>query len=156
MKNDNPLKEQSALYNIYTLSFNNIKGSASELERGRSLVRLDRLETRAKALQVEYGYIKLDRLSLVRKTRPEYSSLQWRLTLPDGKRVYVALYENAMELKLADVSTELRDTVHLVGREVQLLNANLKVQWTHYLEHCYLTHLPEEEWTRPKHFTDLN
>lgn len=150
LKNYNPAEENDSLYNIYTLSFNNIMGSASDVVRGRFMVSLKGLEERARDLLEEYQGLKLERLSLVRRSFEGYSALSWRIALEGSKRRFVSLDDDDARELLESSEDFKRQHVMGLDREVQLLNANLKIEWTKYLEHCKLSQPPVGSQLLPK------
>jgi len=155
LRNPNPSGDDESLYNIYTLSFNNIMGSASDVVRGRFMVSLKELEERARDLLDEYQGFKLDRLSLVRRSFEAYSALSWRVSLDGSKRRFTSLDDEAVIELLESVQAFERDQVFCLDREVQLLNANLKIEWITYLEHCRLSKLPEGKRLSPKQMPNV-
>ncbi|MBV0934157.1 hypothetical protein [Marinobacterium weihaiense] len=114
------------------------------------MVSLKGLEERAQDLLDEYQVFKLDRLSLVRRSFETYSALSWRISLDGSKRRFTSLDDEAATALLGSVQEFERDQVVCLDREVQLLNANLKIEWITYLEHCRLSKLPEEKRLSPK------
>jgi len=151
LRNPNPSEEDESLYNIYTLSFNNIMGSASDVVRGRFMVSLKELEERARDLLDEYQGFKLDRLSLVRRSFEAYSALSWRVSLDGSKRRFTSLDDEAVTELLESVQAFERDQVFCLDREVQLL----KIEWITYLEHCRLSKLPEGKRLSPKQMPNV-
>ena len=79
IENPHPEHELEALYNIYRISFNNIKGSASGIERGRSLARVKTLEARADDLKKDFEIYQIAGVSVYRQPRAEYSVMRWRI-----------------------------------------------------------------------------
>lgn len=150
LRNDNIIEEDESFYNIYTLSFHNIMGSASDVVRGRFMVRLKRLEERARDLMEEYRILGFDRLTMIRRSFEQFSSVSWRIKSESGKRRMVTLDDEEVREYLGSLSDIEKEQIHSFDRELQLLNANLKIEWTKYLEICRLSQAPTDEMIYPK------
>ncbi|SEG89558.1 hypothetical protein [Marinobacterium lutimaris] len=114
------------------------------------MVSLKRLEERAQDLLEEYRSIRIERLSLVRRSFDAYSSVSWRVQLEGSKRRFVSLADESAAELLESIGDLEREQVRILDSEVQLLNANLKIEWTKYQEHCRLSHPPEDTLITPK------
>lgn len=148
IENPHPEHELEALYNIYRISFNNIKGSASGIERGRSLARLKALEKRADDLRKDFEIYQIERLSVYRQARPEHSQMRWRLKAEDGRWKIVTLESEEGQSFLESLGEEMRKIVLGFDSEFDVINVNLKLEWIEYLFRCKRANVDAEPPTK--------
>lgn len=145
--------DDGSLYNIYTISFNNIKVPDKTVEVGRHFHRILKLEERIVELQNHFkNFVKLPDqvLTLGRRSLTSHSEFKWKLK--EGTK-WVVIGSKDPRLKsylesLLDVVAETEIRSHLF--EVDLINANLKIEWARYLAYCDLVSWPKNEIIFPK------
>lgn len=147
---DNPYPDDESLYNIYTLSFNNIMGSDSDLVRGRILIGIRDLELRARDFIEEFRSNHTPGIMMTRRSFDTHSMVTLRLLESKNKRPYVNFGDEKLVSFLAEQDEETRKIIESYRVETDILNANLKIEWTRYLEVCRVIDTPDDELFMPK------
>ena len=128
-----------SLYNIYTISFNNIKGELP-LELTRLCDTVQTLEVRGAQLSLEVNDLNLTGLSLQRRARDGYALWQLRHQL-SGTQTWLTPGEKNVESYLESMALNQRVLLQTLIDELILLNANLKILWTGLVEASQAAHL---------------
>ena len=128
-----------SLYNIYTISFNNIKG-ALPLELKRSCDAVQQLELRGAQLSREVSDLSLTGLSLQRRARDGYALWQLRHQVARTQS-WLIPGEESLQTFLDAIPLNQRNCLENVIDELILLNANLKILWTSIIEASHASEL---------------
>lgn len=122
--------EDGSLYNIYTLSFNNIKVPNTSVEIGLHTHRILLLENRAAELvDLFTGLVSLPEqisLSLKRRSLSSHSELKWKLKL-DGKWSLINSKDDRLESYISNLEEFTGKIVRSYFFEVELVSLNLKL-----------------------------
>lgn len=153
------LDDNGSLYNIYTLSFNNIKESPDNaVEVGRHFARIIRLEKRLVELKDQFESLvelPVNDLRLMRRSFSSHSSFKWQIKL-NGKWATMHSYDPRMDSYLEKITDEfLLKTIKSYFFEVELIDHNLFIEWHRYNSYCFLTRVPEDEIFSPKHISEF-
>ena len=126
------METDDALYNIGSISFNNIKDPEG-IELFNQFAYLIRLEERGLYLIEEISDLDIDGLSLARRAFPTHSAFLFRAVL-GGKRNYLDLGDDSAKEILESLSDDRQRILHSYNKQLRVLNANLKIQWTFCLQ----------------------
>ena len=146
-------------YNIYTLSFNNIKDGPNKfVELGRHLSRIIRLENNLNELKKQFETL-VDlpepNLKLVRRSLEAHSTFRWMIKI-QGKWSRIGSYDPKMKSYLESIKDDIaRKTIESYLFEVELINQNLRVEWARYQGFCMLVRHPDDEVVTPKNLPEL-
>ena len=121
-----------SLYNICILSFNNIKGERA-LELSEIHRQLKTLERRGAELSDEIKAIGVEGLALHRRALASHTDFRLRIGT-GSKREYVQVGDERLKAFIAGQPEDLAAEIVSHASELVILNANLKVYWTVYLE----------------------
>jgi len=132
IKSISAAESDSSLYNIGSISFNNIKDPEG-IELSQQFAFLVRLEERGLLLTDEIGRLGIGGLSLSRRAFPTHSAFLFRLSF-EGKRGYIELDSEEAANFRETLSEVQLDILEGYVKELVLLNANLKVSWTYILQ----------------------
>jgi len=134
---------QAGSPNIYILSFYDIKGEESHRVRRRHELRLEALEAELATLIDQYRTREVENLKLERRAFDSHSELRWRVK--DGsKRSYVTGQDERFLEVLNSLPEIDQDWLHQLSTNVELLNANIKIDWTILNELYRLAQFGEE------------
>lgn len=121
--------DQAGSPNIYILSFYDIKGEESHRVRRRHELRLDAMESELATLIDQYRTREVENLKLERRAFDSHSELRWRVK--DGsKRSYVTGQDERFLSVLNSLPEIDQHWLQPLSENVELLNANLKIDWT--------------------------
>jgi len=125
-------ESDASLYNIGSISFNNIKDEEG-IELRIQFAALLRFEQRGLQLIDEISECGIDGLSLARRAFPTHAAFLYRATV-NGKRGYFDLNDDSASAVLDQMTQDQQKMVQGYYAELVLLNANLKIQWTFCLQ----------------------
>jgi len=115
--------------NIYILSFYDIKGEEAHRVRRRHEQRLESMEAGLTRLLDEYREREVENLKLERRAFDSHSEMRWRVR--DGtKRTYVTGQDDRFLAVLNSIPEIDQPWLRDLSANVELLNANLKIDWT--------------------------
>ena len=143
IKNEILESETASFYNIYLISFDNIKHPATLVEFGRLLDRLEKLERRARDVIEEFKLIGLNELSIYRRTSISHSELKLVLR-ENGKRKEMTFLDEGLAKYLEKVDPQQKEIVKSFEPEIRLLNANLKIEWIRFIEFSKVAGIEEK------------
>jgi len=143
IKNEILESETASFYNIYLISFDNIKHPATLVEFGRLLDRLEQLESRARDVIEEFKLIELNELSIYRRTSISHSELKLVLR-ENGKRKEMAFLDEGLAKYLEKLDPQKKEIVKSFEPEIRLLNANLKIEWIRFIEFSKVSGIEEK------------
>lgn len=143
IKNEILESETASFYNIYLISFDNIKHPATLVEFGRLLDRLEKLERRARDVIEEFKLIGLNELSIYRRTSISHSELKLVLR-ENGKRKEMTFLDEGLAKYLEKVDPQKNEIVKSFEPEIRLLNANLKIEWIRFIEFSKVAGIEEK------------
>lgn len=143
IKNEILESETESFYNIYLISFDNIKHPATLVEFGRLLDRLEKLESRARDIIEEFKLVGLNELSIYRRTSITHSELKLVLR-ENGKRKEMTFLDEGLEAFLETIDPKKKSVVKSFEPEVRLLNANLKIEWVRFIEFSKVANIEEK------------
>ena len=143
IKNEILESETASFYNIYLISFDNIKHPATLVEFGRLLDRLEKLERRARDVIEEFKLIGLNELSIYRRTSISHSELKLVLR-ENGKRKEMTFLDEGLSKYLEKVDPQKNEIVKSFEPEIRLLNANLKIEWIRFIEFSKVAGIEEK------------
>lgn len=151
IKNEVLESEDGSLYNIYSISFNNIKEPASIVEFGRQLDRLEKLENRIRDLTEDFKNLGRSQLSLFRRSFTSHSEI--KLILKQGNQRSELSFDHEELKDYLDSLSEI-DQKHIrtFETEITLLNANLKIEWTRFFEFAKAASIDEKSVIQVKNF----
>lgn len=124
-------------------------GSASGLYRGRILVSLKDFEIRLRNMIEEFSANQIEGLILSRRVFESHSALSWRIG-KSSARVYVDEKDERLVEYLQMKDEETQKIIKSFMGEMTVLNLNLKVGWTIYLELCRTSRLSPDDIITPK------
>jgi len=115
------------------ISFSILKGDGLMSVRSKTRRGLIDLESHCQRLIDQYRDRKLEGLQLERRVYETYSELKWRLTI-GTKRMYVSRDDERLGDYLANLPEVEQEWLSEFLDEIEVANANLRIEWTVYNE----------------------